>query len=181
MLAKIQGRAEKIQGCAPLDFALIYALLWALMACVQAKREDGFGMGNTGIQRTVDLQWWDPLVEEWKVSARSVFINEISRIPCHSAYARYYRTSLWVTAQVVKISRITPECSHDYWRFSKNRRWAFPTNKLQTLFHACAVCHRFRAVTRSVCGMTWNTGYGKPVRICSVSRSDREKTKEKPK
>ena len=37
--------------------------------------------------------------------------------------------------------------------------WAFPKNKLQTLFHACAVSRRFCAVTHNVCGMTWNTGY----------------------
>mmetsp|Transcript_33633 Transcript_33633/g.63273 ORF Transcript_33633/g.63273 Transcript_33633/m.63273 type:complete len:442 (+) Transcript_33633:239-1564(+) len=32
----------------------------------QQRREDGFGMGNTGLQRTVDLQWWDAQIEEWK-------------------------------------------------------------------------------------------------------------------
>ena len=86
-----------------------------------------------------------------------LWFRYVSRIPCHSAYARYYRTSQWVTAQVVEISRITPECSHNYWRFSKPRKWALPKNKLQTVFHACAVSHRFCAVTHSVCWMTWNT------------------------
>ena len=43
-------------------------------------------------------------------------------------------------------------------RFQKKWKWAVTKNKLQTLFHARAVSHRFCAVVPSVCGMTWNTG-----------------------
>jgi len=34
-----------------------------------------------------------------------------------------------------------PRCSHNYWRISKIRKWAFPIKQLQALFHACAVNH----------------------------------------